>query len=673
MVLATKEEESDFQTLGQLSGKIIAIPEGWSVIPEIKKAYPDIQVLEVSSIYEALRAVEQNRAKGALGSNTIFDYNINTYHINGLRVQPEIDITPVQFDSGLRYVFHPEQKQLMELFNIALESMSVEERLSLHNRWLNKSAATAANHSRVVPYKELLLGDSHELALNKLHRITMQGTERFLYIAPVNGDEGKYLAIVLSADEVLSSSREKVYISILITIAVILLLLPFSWLMANPIVRPIRQLALENQKIMRRQYDEVEKRDYFIKEIDELSISLVDMSEAISEHELRQQRLMDSFVELIAQAIDDKSPYTGGHCHRVPELALRLAEQASAIKDGWFKEFSIDDKDKYREFKLAAWLHDCGKITTPEHVVDKGSKLETNYNRIHEIRTRFEVLWRDAQITCLQEVIQNPTNRAQLEAELEHKFEQLKADYEFVATSNVGGEAMDDANIARLEEIAKQTWVRHFNDRLGLSPVEEKRITQSAQPLPVIERLLADKPEHLIAWEREPDYDPSYEIKLEPTQWQNNQGELYNLKTRKGTLNTEERFRINEHTVSTIKILEGLPFPPELANVPRFASTHHETLKGTGYPRKLSSEDLSIGERILVLADIFEALTADDRPYKKAKSLSVAISILHEFVKDQHIDPQVFKLFLTSGIYLEYAQEFLLPDQIDEVDLNLYL
>ena len=152
-----------------------------------------------------------------------------------------------------------------------------------------------------------------------------------------------------------------------------------------------------------------------------------------------------------------------------------------------------------------------------------------------------------------------------------------------------------------------------------------------------------------------------------------NQGELHNLAISRGTLTAEDRFKINEHITSTIKMLENLPFPPELAKVPRYASTHHETLKGTGYPRKLSAEQLSTPERILVLSDIFEALTAADRPYKKAKPMSVAINILHKMALDHHVDIEVFKLFLTSGVYLEYARKFLDPSQIDDVDINQYL
>ena len=152
-----------------------------------------------------------------------------------------------------------------------------------------------------------------------------------------------------------------------------------------------------------------------------------------------------------------------------------------------------------------------------------------------------------------------------------------------------------------------------------------------------------------------------------------NLGEIYNLSVSRGTLTAEDRFRINEHMISTIKMLESLPFPEELSKVPRYASTHHETMRGSGYPRKLSGDQLSIPERILVVADIFEALTASDRPYKKAKTISEALDILHKMVEDNHVDRDCFELFVRDGVYLQYAREFLGAEQIDEVDVGRYL
>ena len=233
---------------------------------------------------------------------------------------------------------------------------------------------------------------------------------------------------------------------------------------------------------------------------------------------------------------------------------------------------------------------------------------------------------------------------------------------------------LDDAERERLHSIAATRWQRHFDDRLGLSPVEEQRLQKrTTKPLPATEQLLSDKPEHIVDRTNSTDYPPELGINMDVPEHLYNLGELYNLSISRGTLTTEDRFKINEHMISTIKMLESLPFPPELRNVPRWASTHHETISGTGYPRRLPGEALSVPERIMAVADVFEALTAADRPYKKAKSISVAVNILHKMVLDNHIDRDCFELFMRNKVYLDYANKFLAPEQIDEVDLGKYL
>jgi HD-GYP domain-containing protein (c-di-GMP phosphodiesterase class II) len=514
----------------------------------------------------------------------------------------------------------------------------------------------------------------------RLQETQVDGKTLLVYAAPpVSPDapettQGLFMGITAPLDSVAGPYLEKVKLSILVTAALLLLLLPASWLFATPIVRPIRQLALENDKVRQRHYDQVERVDSHVKELDELSESMVNMVEAIRAHELAQRRLMDSFIQLIARAIDDKSPYTAGHCARVPELAMMLAERAAASDLPPFRDFRMETEDQWREYRIAAWLHDCGKITTPEHVVDKGSKLETIYNRVHEIRTRFEVLWRDAEIDYWRGTLENPGDEPRLRAELEARRTALQEDWAFVADCNVGGEFLDEARRERLKRIAGITWERHFDNTLGLSPVEELRLADRvAQSLPVREQLLSDRPEHIIPRNGPADYPPEFGIRMEVPQQLYNQGELYNLSISRGTLTREDRFKINEHMISTIKMLESLPFPPELANVPRWASTHHETMAGTGYPRKLPGEALSIPERIMAVADVFEALTAADRPYKRAKPISVAVDILHRMVLDNHIDRDCFELFIRNGVYLQYARRFLPPEQIDEVDIGRYL
>ncbi len=387
-----------------------------------------------------------------------------------------------------------------------------------------------------------------------------------------------------------------------------------------------------------------------------------------------QKNLLQSFIELIASAIDAKSPYTGGHCQRVPELTKMLAAAACESQDPRFKEFSLSD-DEWEELHIAAWLHDCGKVTTPEYVVDKSTKLETIYDRIHEIRMRFEVLKRDAEIEYWQQ-LSDGGDAQQLKSELEAKQSQLDDDFAFVAKCNEGGEFMADEKITRLNEIASKTWHRTLSDRIGVSWEEGLRKQRGPESeLPTQEPLLADKEEHII-YRNEDEVisdDNPWNFKLNTPQHKYNRGELYNLSVARGTLANEERFKINDHMVQTIVMLNQLPFPKHLRNVPAIAGGHHETMIGTGYPKKLRREDMSLTARMMAIADIFEALTAADRPYKKAKSLSESIKIMNFMKKDQHIDPDLFDLFLQSGVYLDYAKQFLAEAQIDEVDITEYL
>jgi hypothetical protein len=306
-------------------------------------------------------------------------------------------------------------------------------------------------------------------------------------------------------------------------------------------------------------------------------------------------------------------------------------------------------------------------------VVDKATKLETIHNRIHEIRTRFEVLWRDAEITYLRQTLEQPQQEPQWRAQCEQHKQQLQSDFEFIASCNIGGEFQDETKQQRLQQLAQITWQRHFDDRLGLSIAEMKRFTGPATELPATEPLLKDGPEHIIEREQDLSYMESLGIKMDAPEYLYNRGELHNLMISRGTLTPEERFKINEHIIATIRMLEALPFPPELASVPRYASTHHEKMDGSGYPRKLSAEQLSIPERMLAVADVFEALTASDRPYKEGKTLSQTLHILSLMVKDQHLDRDAFELLLTSGLYLRYAHKYLAPEQIDDVDISIYL
>ncbi|MBP3863398.1 MAG: HD domain-containing protein, partial [Pseudomonas sp.] len=381
--------------------------------------------------------------------------------------------------------------------------------------------------------------------------------------------------------------------------------------------------------------------------------------------------LLDALIQLLAGAIDAKSPYTASHCQRVPTLTLMLAQTAAASQQPPFEQYAPTD-EQWEALRIAAWLHDCGKVTTPEYVVDKATKLETLYDRIHEIRTCFEVLKRDAWVNYWQARALGGDDQ-QLTNLRDACLLELDNDFAFVAQCNLGGEAMTEADLQRLDAIARRTWTRTLDDRLGVSWEENKRqATRQEQTLPATESLLADKAEHLFIRPAADLIDPEnpWGFKLDVPPYKYNRGELYNLSTRRGTLTSEERYIINNHIVQTILMLSSLPLPAYLSNIAEIAGGHHEKMDGSGYPKRLTREEMSLEARMMAIADIFEALTASDRPYKRSKTLSEALSIMATMCQNAHIDPQLFALFMHEQIYLQYARQFLDPQQIDTVDID---
>jgi len=389
-----------------------------------------------------------------------------------------------------------------------------------------------------------------------------------------------------------------------------------------------------------------------------------------------QKKLFRSFINLISSAIDAKSPYTGGHCQRVPELTMMMVDAATEVTTGPFADYSLTP-EKREEIEIAAALHDCGKVTTPEYVVDKATKLETIYNRLHEIRTRFEVVKRDVEIDYLNQIIEGGDKDA-LMATRDEKLAKLDDDYAFIAETNMGGEFMAPERIERVKEIATQTWTRTLDDRMGVSYEEAVRYKRTEpKPLPVQENLLSDREDHIMYREEGEtalyEKGNEYGFLLYVPEHQYNMGEVYNLCIARGTLTAEERFKINDHIVQTIIMLNQLPFPKHLQNVSEIAGGHHEKMDSTGYSMKLKREEMGLEARIMAIADIFEALTAADRPYKEPKPLSACIKIMSFMKKDAHIDAELFDLFLTSGVYKKYAERFIGSNQLDDVDISEYL
>lgn len=327
-----------------------------------------------------------------------------------------------------------------------------------------------------------------------------------------------------------------------------------------------------------------------------------------------QKQLLESFIVMLAGAIDAESPYTGAHCERVPVLAEMLTRSLCETGEGPFAGFQLSDEEWY-ELRIAAWLHDCGKVATPTHVMDKATKLECVHDRMEAVRTRFEVLKRDAKITLLEAIRERPAERADLEQEYEQRVAALDADLALLARSNIGGEFLSDEQRRRIHEIGQRGYV------------------QGGQTVPLL-----------------------------------SQDEIDNLSISRGTLTNAERLLINGHMVQTVRMLEALPFPRQLRRVPEYAGGHHERMDGNGYPRGLFAGDMSIPARVLAIADVFEALTATDRPYKPGKKLSEAMQIMGAMKRDNHLDPDLLDHFVRSGVYRRYAERYLGAELIDDVD-----
>ncbi len=334
----------------------------------------------------------------------------------------------------------------------------------------------------------------------------------------------------------------------------------------------------------------------------------------------QQKKLFESFIQLIATAIDKKSSYTGGHCERVPVIAMLLADAVDKTTEGRYKAFSMTEDERY-ELYIAAWLHDCGKVATPTHIVDKATKLETITDRIQTVDTRFEVIRRDIEISMLKKQIQLMKNGSadyamdKIKLEYEKVVNQLNEDSDFIHKTNRGGEFMAEDEKKRVADIGNYKWV------------------SNGKEIPLL-----------------------------------NEEEVRNLQIPKGTLLPEERKIINDHIVITIEMLEKLPYPKKLKNVPEFAGGHHEKLDGTGYPKGLKDQDMSTQAKIMAISDIYEALTAKDRPYKDGYKLSEALEIMSLMKNKNEIDRGLFDIFVKKGVYREYAEKYLSADQIDAVN-----
>jgi len=319
--------------------------------------------------------------------------------------------------------------------------------------------------------------------------------------------------------------------------------------------------------------------------------------------------LFEAFVKVMATAIDEKSPVTGGHIRRVADLTLTMAEVIHTLKEGKFKD-KVFSPDQMYELRIAAYMHDIGKVTTPVEIVEKAKKLQTIFDRIHYVRLRMDYIIQKILLEGQNKKVEllekgaNPEQIKSCEKEILDKTKEMKEIRDFINKCNEPGEFLEDETLERLKEISKRTYL----DEAG-----------EAQPF-----LTED--------------------------------ELLNLSIRRGSITEAERKKMQDHAAVTLRMLKQIPFTKKLKNIPNFAGAHHEFLNGKGYPLGLSGDEIPFEGKLMAVTDIAEALTASDRPYKKAMPLETVYRILRSMAEHGELDPDLVNLFIDKEVYKLYQE-----------------
>jgi HD-GYP domain-containing protein (c-di-GMP phosphodiesterase class II) len=316
------------------------------------------------------------------------------------------------------------------------------------------------------------------------------------------------------------------------------------------------------------------------------------------------EKLFEGFVRASVTAIELRDPTTFGHSERVAKLTVELAKTVDRLESGPYREVHFTDED-IRELRYASILHDFGKVGVPEKVLVKANKLYPE--QLELIQKRFLYIRKSLQLESLRR-------------KLEHVLREGNQGYEdFFA----GIEREESHTLQNLDEFMQD-------------------ILQANEPT-VLPEKTSEKLVEIAGW---PFQDPSG-----PTEPLLSPEELKLLSISKGSLNPDEREQIESHVIHSFNFLSLIPWTKELKRVPEIAKSHHEKLDGSGYPDHIRAEKIPVQSKIMTISDIFDALTAHDRPYKGRVPVDRALAIIGEEVKSQLLDPVLFKLFIDAKIY----------------------
>lgn len=354
-------------------------------------------------------------------------------------------------------------------------------------------------------------------------------------------------------------------------------------------------IQLINKQVDNENSDFTEQDEILIKAMASLATMIIENNQLVIDLEALLYGLIDS----VNKALSEKSKYTQQHNDNVAILTNIIT---TGINDNKTIYTDINYSDiEMEEIRLSAMLHDIGKVTTPVHIMDKATKLETIYNRLHTIKLRFNLAKKDVEIAFLKNEINEEIKNK--------KITELNNNFELIQKLNNGEYFAKDEEYDKVASIAK---------------------------------------------------DSNYQLLEED--------ELYNLSTRKGTLTAEDRDIINNHVIMSYEMIKELPFPKKFRDVPKIACSHHKTTDGGGYAAKeIKDLPLTLKDKILVIADIFEALSSKDRPYKKPNTLSQIFRIFTFLIKDNKIDRYLVQMFFEDGLYLEYAMEHFEESQMEDI------
>ncbi len=704
--------ESLTASMRRLEGRRIAVLSSSPIAEQVVTEFPDVSWYVVNTVREGIQSVLAAQVDGFFVAEYVVKQTIRDFfpNVQGLSYYDIPEFNAVNSPS-FHIAMGPMDKGLIEIINLAITHISPMQKRALSDKWLMPTLLPEDQSAR----NDFLLQEDRNVSLRReffevLHRPHLYGQlhsfdseegndGHFYFVYPISTVERKsvnpqdglktpsaakeYVAVSIPQAVVYGKVLEQTIRTTLFTSLLLFVFIPFAWFFATPIVEPIIQLRREAISLRRRHFDEViqsiSKRDETkIKELDDLACAMRDMAKSMQKYQNQQSQFTDELVDLLAHTVESSSPQREGEVARVTQLSRDIAKAVSKDSRQEFAEFQLFSDQQWREFTIAAGLYHTGLIAVPDQLLSKKTKLETRYNRIHEIRTRFEVLWRDAEISQLRARLVGRITEEQAGVTLSRLKRELEQDFEFIAEINQAQRTLSQDDLERIRNIGSRTWLRHFDDRLGLSEEALTRYVSKRAPLPVEEPLLSDRPEHLI----EAFQARGYTVKVPNGQnvanrgakpdYIGNRGELYNLSAQDGCFTQHEKALMDACVVHNSDKLAAMSYPPELSKVPLYLTAKAMLASLNGDHCSPTHPAFSMAEKIMVLAEAFYDLTRCRSDKSTLMCVNEALDTLHEKALQGDVDLAVFLLFVENEIYKDFADQHLQEVQHQRVDIAKY-